>query len=497
MKMSSISNASVGRAQAAKGAMFTGLAQAYRIGLSFLSGIMLARLLMPADFGLVAMVSSCAALITLVQDLGLTQATIQRERISQAQASALFWLAAGFSLLLALVFAAFARPIAWLFGDPRLIDLTLGFASLVVLGGAQSQHYALLNRELRFKTLAVIDALRVTLSTAVGIVVAWLTGSYWALFSVSLVSALVGLACAWIASSFRPGRFSFEGEFKQISGFAFGVSGFNLVNYFARNADNLLIGRCYGAEQLGFYDRAYRLLLFPLSQIQVPLGRVMLPVLSRLRSEPERYRNAYGECVTLLLSAIQPGLVFVSLFPETVFSLLLGPHWAPAAEIFRWLGVAGLHQVMTSTAGWLFLSQGRGGDYFRLGVVMSVTTVASFIVGLPWGPLGVAIAYTVSDYLIRVPLVWISTGRRGPVSLHDLLAIALPHLVATLAAALGLMLLGNALRSPHMIDYAALLLASYLTYCAVIACFPAKRKILQANLRMAIELVASRRRKVA
>ena len=489
--------APVTRVQAAKGAMFTGIAQAYRVGLSFLMGIVLARLLMPADFGLVAMVSSCVALVTLIQDLGLTQATMQRERLSQAQSSALFWLAAGFSLLLALVLAACARPIAWFFAEPRLIDLTIGFASLVVLGGVQSQHYALLNRELRFKTLAMIDALRVTLSLFAGIIVAWLTASYWAIFVVSLVSTLVGLACAWIASSFRPGRFSFEGEFKQITGVAFGVSGFNLVNYFARNADNLLIGRFYGAEPLGLYDRAYRLLLFPLSQIQTPLGRVMLPVLSRLQSEPERYRNAYAECITLLLAAIHPGLIFVTVFPEIVFTHLLGPNWTPAAEIFRWLGVAGLHQIMTSTVGWLFISQGRGGDFFKLGIWMSITTVAAFVAGLPWGPVGVAAAYTISDYAIRVPLIWISTGRRGPVSVNELVAIGFPHLVAAALTGLVLVVLASALQSPGLIQYAGLLPLSYLIYGAVICCFAPKRKVLLANVKTAVELVIGRRRKPA
>src|SRR6266536_384167 len=101
-----MSSQPVGRMQVARGAMFTGIAQAYRMGVSFVAGIVLANLLLPADFGLVAMVSSCVALVALIQDLGLTQATIQRERLSQAQSSALFWLAAGFSLLLALLLAA-------------------------------------------------------------------------------------------------------------------------------------------------------------------------------------------------------------------------------------------------------------------------------------------------------------------------------------------------------------------------------------------------------
>jgi PST family polysaccharide transporter len=472
------------RAQAARGAVLTGISQAYRIGMSFLSSIFLARLLTPMDFGLVAMVSSCVAFVALIQDLGLNQATIQRERINQAQISALFWLSTGFSIMLALALAASGPAVSWFFGDLRLSRLTLAFAFLILINGSQSQQIALLSRELRFKALAGIDMLGTTASTIVGIMIAWLTSSYWALFFASLASALVSLMCVWIVCSFRPVRPSFEGDFKSIIGFGSGVSGFNIVNYFARNADNLLIGRYYGSEQLGFYDRAYRLLLFPLSQIQAPLGRVMLPLLSRLRSNPERYRKAYTESISLLMMATQPGLVFAIVFAEDVFLILLGPQWMSAVPIFRWLGVAGLHQVMTSTMGWLFLSQGRGGDFFKIGLFGSVTMVASFIIGLPWGPLGVAIAYTIDNYVVLVPATWWSTGRRGPVSTRDLVATAIPHAVATGASAVIMVAISSVAHLPNLLGCVALVTLSYLVYGFVLTVFPQKRSILVENLRM-------------
>jgi PST family polysaccharide transporter len=272
-------NQSGARTLVARGAVVTGIAQVYRMVLSIVSGILLARFLSPDDFGLVAMVSSCFAFVALIQDLGLNQATIQRERISHAQMSALFWLSVGFSMLMALAFAACAPLVSWFFGDSRLIALTIAFAFLIPLSGGQSQQFAILNRDLRFRTLAAFDVLGATVSATVSVTFAWFTASYWALFTASLASALIGFVCVWMVCDFRPRRPSFDGELKEFVRFGSAVSGFNIVNYFARNADNLLIGRFYGAEQLGFYDRAYRLLLFPLSQIQAPLGRVMLPLL--------------------------------------------------------------------------------------------------------------------------------------------------------------------------------------------------------------------------
>lgn len=482
----------IGRAQAARGAVLVGSAQAYRIALSFASSVVLARLLTPTDFGLIAMVSSCAAFVALVQDLGLNQAIVQRERISQAQMNALFWLSAGCSLVLALVFAACSPAIAWFFRDSRLTDLTIAFAFLVLLNGGQSQQLAVLNRELRFKALAAIDVLSATASAIAGIAVAWSISSYWALYVGGLAPAFVGLVCVWMLCSFRPGRPSFQGDFKEIVRFGSGVSGFNIVSYFARNADALLIGKFYGGEQLGLYDRAYRLLLFPLSQIQTPLGRVMLPLLARLQSDPGRYRKAYVECISLLMMASQPAIVFVMVFAEDVFLILLGPHWVAAAPIFRWLGLAGLHQVVTSTVGWLFLSQGRGGDLFRIGVFNAVATVASFVVGLPWGPLGVAMAYTIANYLVLLPVTWWASGQRGAVSTRDLVTTTLPHVAATVASAAVLILLAGGLPSPPgAIMCLGLALVSYAVYGLVMLVVPAKRLLLGKNLQAFVRMLPS------
>jgi polysaccharide transporter, PST family len=474
------------RARAASGAALTGAAQIYRTGVYFLSSVLLARLLTPADFGLIAMVASCVGIFGVLQDLGLNQAIIQRSVISRAQLSALFWLSVGSSLVLAVALALSAPGIAWFFKESRLTNLTIAFAFIVALGGSQSQQLVLMNREFRFKALALIDVLTATAGAISGLTAAWLTSSYWSLFISTLASTVISVACAWLMGSFRPCRPSFEGDFREILHFGSGVSGFHFINYFARNADNMLIGRFYGSAQLGLYDRAYRLLLFPLSQILAPLGRVLLPVLARLQHEPDRYRKAYIEAISLLMMATQPGLVFSIIFAEDVFSILFGPQWAAAVPIFQVLGVAGLGQVMTSTLGWLFLSQGRGGDFFKIGLFGALTTIASFVIGLPWGPLGVAVAYTANYYVLLVPATFWWAGRRGPVSAYDLVTVALPHGIATGVSALVMASIWRATHLPSLLASAGLLLLSYLAYSCVLLLSSNKRSILGENFRMVI-----------
>jgi polysaccharide transporter, PST family len=484
-----VTNPPAMRAGAASGAVLIGAAQIYRTGVNFFSTILLARLLTPADFGLIAMVGSCTGIIAVIQDLGLNQAIIQRPAISRAQLSALFWLSVGTSLVLAVALALSAPGIAWFFKESRLTFLAIAFAILVVLGGTQSVQFALLNREFRFKSLAVIDVLTATAGAIAGVTMAWLTSSYWSLFVSGLASVVISTACAWLLCSFRPSRPSFEGDFREIVHFGSGVSGFNFVNYFSRNADNMLIGRFYGSVQLGLYDRAYRLLLFPLSQILGPLGRVLLPVLARLQHDPDRYRKAYVEAISLLMMATQPGLVFSIIFAEDVFSILFGPRWAAAVPIFQWLGVAGLSQVITSTFGWLLLSQGRGGDFFKVGLFGALTTITSFVIGLPWGPLGVAIAYTINNYITLVPVAFWNSGRRGPVSSNDLVAATIPHVIATGVSAVAMASIWRVINLPSLSVCAGLVTLSYLAYGLALLLFPKKRGILGENLRMLSRLL--------
>lgn len=481
------------RGETAKNLLYTGVAQAWRVGIGFAFTVISARLLAPSDFGLIAMVATATALIALVQDLGATQAVIQRERIDAGQLSALFWISVALGLFLALLLGFSAPAIASFFDEPRLQILTVAFAVLIALTGLQAIPFALLNRGMRFRDLAVIDVFATTASFVVGVTLAWQLRSYWALYAAASASALLTVAGCWLATGFVPGRPTFNAETRAMIGFGSGVSGFNVANYLSRNADKILIGKMFGGDALGLYDRAYRLLLFPLSQIHAPMGRVMTPLLARAQSDPARYRRAYMECVSLLLIVTQPGVLFATIYSEDVFRILLGERWIASAPIFAWLGLCGLHQIMTSTLGWLYISQGRGGDFFRIGVFGAVTTVLSFVIGLQWGPVGVAAAYAITDYIVRLPVIWANAGSKGPVSTRDLYTMAMPHALATLCAAGALLAVKPIISSPNALACGALLGVGYAVYLAFVLLFPEKRAYLLHNVEFVRAYFAKRR----
>lgn len=418
------------RQRAVHGAVAVGLAQVVKFATQLLSVVILARLLAPADFGLFAMIMPLAAFVMMVQDIGLSQAVVASPNLTRGQTSAMFWINAVLSLALAVLFAVSAPLIAAFFGEPRLVAPALALAGSVLVSGLATQHFARLTKQLRFGTIALIDIASTLLGFAAAVAIAWFAPSIWALVASVLVGMGVGLIGAWVTARWLPGRPARFAEVRDLLRLGAGLSTFTLTNFFARNLDNVMIGRWAGAVQLGFYDRAYKLLLFPLQQINNPIGRVMVPVLSRLADEPHRYRHAYRRTIRLMLMITLPGVAFMLVFAEPLIVTLMGPRWQPAGAIFTWLAVAALHQPMSATFGWLFISQRRGGEFGRWGVFNMVTSVMAFAIGLPWGAIGVAAAYAISDVLIRMPVIWWWVGRSGPVRHRDLLSIIWPFAIA-------------------------------------------------------------------
>lgn len=425
---------------ALRGGLVTGGAQAVRMLIQFVSVVVLARLLVPEDFGLVASVSPIVAFVGLFQNLGLQQAVIQRKEIDEAQLNQVFWISTLVGLACTLLVVALSPAVAVFYGDPRMTAITIAAAAPLLLGSLAALPLALLNRHLKFGQLALNDVYAAVVGLTVTAAAAYFGMGYWSLVIGPAASAAIVLLAAWCATRWMPGRPNLRID-RDIISFGANLTGFNLVNFFARNLDNILIGRFSGPVDLGYYDRAYKLLLFPLQNITQPLSRVMIPLMSRIQEDKPRFRDIYMRTNWLLAMVTMPGIAALTLAAEPTVSLLFGAQWLPVAPIFAWLGIASLMQPVSSTTGWLFICQGETKTMFRWGVYSSLTTVLSFVVGLQWGAIGVAAAYAVSGYILRVPVLAWLLGRLGPVSAADFLLVQGLFLLSALAAWIGYRLL--------------------------------------------------------
>lgn len=466
-----------GRARTARWITITASTQAFRVLLSIVSAAILGRILRPDDFGLVATTAPILTLVTMLQNLGLNQALVQHPNLSRPHINALFYITLSVSLVLASVLYASAGSVAWFFDEPRLLDITHVLSLLTVVSAAASTPIALLNRRLQFTALAMTELVSALLGVIAGIAFAYIYDTYWALIVMQGVTSLLQLIGSIAWSKWLPGQPQFTPAVREMVGFGAGFSTFNILNFLSRNADKLLIAKSYGTEALGPYDRAYKLMLDPVTQALIPLGRVLTPVLARLRDETGAYRERYLETVTVLMTLTQPGLLLTLVFPEATIRILLGPQWDSAVPIFQWLGLTMLHQIFTSTFGWLFISQGRGRDFAVLGAYSSAVALASFVVGLPAGPVGVAAAYAIADYVVRVPFTLWITGRSGPITTLDLLSAFGPHALAVLSAAIFLFALRAFNALPGFVEMLAFGAVSYAVYFPVLLCFNSKRRL--------------------
>jgi PST family polysaccharide transporter len=471
------------RKSVGRGAMVTALAQSVRVATQIVSVIVLSRLLSPQDFGVVAMCAPVLAFIALFQDFGLTQATIQKNGIKHEEINYLFWTNVAVSAILACVLAAAAPLVAAFYGEPRVAGLVAALGLQIIAYGLGAQHLALLTRRMQFVRLAFIDVASAVAALVVSIAWTVIDRSYWALFAGTLTGAVLPTLCFWASSRWRPSFPRKVDGIRELINFGAGITGFNFANFFARNLDNVLIGKYWGEAQLGLYDRAYKLLLFPLSQITNPLSKVMVPALSRLRDEPDRYRSAYLRVMPLILLVALPGVAFATAMSDVVIPFALGEHWRQSSSIFLALGFAGLLQPLNNPAGWLFVSQGRSGDFMRWGIVTAVTSVLAFIVGLPYGALGVAIAYAISEYL-RTPFLWLYIGKTGPLRASHVLRAATPFVLGAHLALAAVWLAKPLLPQQHIAAMASAVVLSYLTTIVVALAFASGREALWEAVKL-------------
>lgn len=262
---------------------------------------------------------------------------------------------------------------------------------------------------------------------------------------------------------------------------AFGrnLTGFGIVNYFARNLDNLLIGRVWGSQQLGLYAKAYQLLLLPIDQINSPIATVAVPALSRLTDSPERYRQAYLRILEKVTILTMPGVAFMIGTSDWIVQIVLGPQWVGATRIFAWLGIAGLIQPIANTTGWLFISQGRARDMFRWGIIGSSIIVASIVAGLPWGAIGVAASYSLTFVFVVAPLLFWFVGRHGPVRGFDLYSAMAPAVLAAVSVLTTVYVLRRLLVfSRPLYGIAISFVVAAATTLLVLFAFPRGRRVL-------------------
>jgi PST family polysaccharide transporter len=383
-----------------RGLAWTGAGRAGQQLLQFGITVALARLLVPADFGLVGLILVFTGFASVFVDVGLSGAVIQRADLSERHVSTAFWLNVGAGLALSGVVAALSPLIAAFYGDPSLVELTLVMSLNFAVAGIGLVPRALIQRSMSFRRLAGIETAATAVAGTAAIVAALGGAGVWSLVVLTLTTSVITTVSLWLCSSWRPRLVVDRAALRELWGFSAGVLGFQTVNYWSRNFDNLLVGKVLGAAPLGIYSRAYSVMLMPISQVNLVTTRVMFPALSRLQADPGRAKRAYLRAVGLIALVTFPLVVGLFVEARSFVLALYGPKWSEMISILQILCIAGLFQSIGTTTGWIYQSQGRTDWLFRWGLAAGLLTIASFAIGIVWGLVGIAVAYTARTLIL-------------------------------------------------------------------------------------------------
>jgi PST family polysaccharide transporter len=399
------------------------------------STVVLARLLDPRDFGLVAMVTAVTGVFSLFKDAGLSLLTIQRPTLTHDEISMLFWLNVLVSALLTILSIALAPALAAFYGEPRLFAVTLVLALGFLINGAGVQHSAYLQRQMRFSEVAAIDVISLVASVTVAVGFAAGGLGYWALVAMAITGPVVSTLGAWWTSRWVPGRPRDASGAAAMLRFG-GIFTFNrLIMYAAYNADKLLLGRIWGAEALGLYGRAYQLVNVPTDSMNTALGGVVMSALSRLQGDPKRFKSYFLKAYSLILAVTMPATIGCAVFADDIILVLFGPKWTEAVPIFRFLTPTIMVLALFNPAGWVLLSTGQLRRSLQMAFVLAPVVVLGYVTGIPYGPGGVAIGYSVAMVALAVPiLAWAMRG--SEIAAVDLYRAAITPFVYALGAVL-------------------------------------------------------------
>ncbi|KQX26168.1 MULTISPECIES: lipopolysaccharide biosynthesis protein [unclassified Sphingomonas] len=400
---------------------------------------LLSRLLPPGDFGLIGLATAITAFVKLFSDTGVSSATVQHRRIDHLLVSTLYMIELLVGVGLMLICWAIAPAAAWFFHDGRLTIIIMALALQIPLAALKSQHRALIARRMDFSLIQLGLVLTALSGFVVSVLLAWLTAAgYWSIVAGSLVSAIVDLVFTSAFSGWRPGRVShFRGAGASLR-FGLNIMTANFMGWLWRQSDNLLVGYHWGTVSLGYYTRAYSLMLLPLQIIGGPLGSALIPIFSRLQDAPEEWNILYRRSVRALTATVALGALSLTIAAPIVIAVVMGPGWDESAKIFGILCIAILPGSAWELSRIAYISLGRSDMMVRFTLASGILHVLAFVVGVRFGPVGVAWGLAIASWIMAPPAFYLAAriASMSPVIfLRELSPVLLAWVVGTAGGA--------------------------------------------------------------
>jgi O-antigen/teichoic acid export membrane protein len=395
------------------GIAWTTVTELVRSGSLFAFGIILARLLSPADFGLIGMITVFTAFADIYADLGFGSALVQSQDVTPEHYSTVFWLNAGMGLTLTLLFSALAPLVSRFYGLQILTPLCMIVSANFLIRSFGVVPSSIFKKRIDFRSLAQIEISAILGSGSVAILMALRGFGVWSLAFSSVVGTLVTTVLLSVLSHWRPRRqFSWIAA-QQLWPFSRNLLGFTTVNYWLRNVDNLVVGRFLGAGPLGLYSKAYNLMVLPLGMVSGNVGSVLFPAFSTIKDDRERVASIYLRVIGVISLITFPMMIGLWILVDHFVIGILGNQWSGMIPLLKVFCFVGMIQSIATVNGSIYLSQGRSDLQFKVGTVIAILGAIAIVVGLRWGVQGVANAYATFVFLVTLPGIHIAVSLVG------------------------------------------------------------------------------------
>ncbi|MEO6944855.1 MAG: lipopolysaccharide biosynthesis protein [Lacisediminihabitans sp.] len=479
-------------ARAARGAAITLGAQGGRMIVQVASVVVLARLLTPHDYGLIAMVVAIIGVGELLRDFGLSSAAIQAPELSVPQRDNLFWINSGIGVGLAVIVYFGAGILELVYQQAELISIAHALCLTFLINGLATQYRADLVRRLKFTRLALADILAPTLALIFAIAAGLLGWGYWALVVQQLTQASVLLIVVAVSAGWLPRLPRRHTNLGPLLRFGSNLMATQLVGYISNNVDSVVIGVRFGAVSLGFYSRAFQLLMTPLNQVRIPLTTVALPVLSRIGGDIRRFGGYIVQGQLVLGYTLVAGLALAVGAAEPITEIFLGHRWVSVAPLLALLAAAGIFQTLAFVGYWVYVSRALTSQLLRYTLLSSAIKVVCIVAGSYWGVVGVAAGYALAPALSwPISFWWLS--RHTELPLRRLYAgagriLALVVIASGAAGAVALWLRGGG----AWLQLGGAIVAVGVVYALAAAILPPIRRDASVVLRI-IRMIPGRR----
>lgn len=389
--------------QVISGVKWTTVSQVSRQLISLLTLIILARLIPPRDFGLFGMAMVVINFILLFRDMGTVAAVIHFDDMDDQSLSSMFWVNACVGVIAFLLVFLLSPGISTLYGEADLVKILPWMGAIYIVSGISIIQQAYLEKQMKFRFLSMVDLLS-TFSAALAAIASALMGlGVFSLVIQFLAAALVTAVMVWILGGWRPSlSFSWSG-IRHMFRYSMNLTGFRIINFFVRNLDDFLIGKVWGAQQLGYYTLAYRIMLTPLQNISTVLTRVLFPAFSRLQADWVALREAFLKVSVIVAFVTFPMMLGLWVLAEPTVLCVLGESWKPVILLLLILVPIGLLHSIVTLVGLIYQSVGRTDVQFRWGVFSGAVVLVGFLIGIRWGVTGIAVSFCLMSILLAYP----------------------------------------------------------------------------------------------